>query len=97
MPKGYWIITFRAVRDSSKLDRYIELAAPVLAAAGVRFVVRGMPARVYEAGLQERTVVIEFENLEKAIAVYESAQYQESVEALGDGAERDLRVIAGLE
>ena len=97
MPKGYWIITFRSVTDASKLDRYIELAAPVLSAAAVRFVVRGMPAKVYEAGVQERTVVIEFESVEKAIEVYESAEYQKSVEALGDGAVRDVRVIAGFE
>ena len=97
MPKGYWIIAFRAVRDASKLDEYIKLAGPVLASAGVRFVARGMPARVYEAGVQERTVVIEFESVEKAIEVYESPEYQKSVAALGDGAVRDVRVIAGFE
>lgn len=97
MPKGYWIITFRSVSDSTKLDKYVELAAPVLAAAGVKFIVRGMPVKAYEAGVQERTVVIEFESVATAIEVYESAAYQESVAALGDGAERDVRVIAGVE
>ena len=97
MRKGYWIITFRSVSDASKLDEYIKLAAPVLASAGVKFVARGMPARVYEAGVPERTVVIEFESIEKAIEVYESADYQKSVAALGDGAVRDVRVIAGFE
>ena len=97
MPKGYWIITFRAVTDASKLERYIELAAPVLAAASAKFIVRGMPARVYEAGVPERTVVIAFESVEQAIEVYESAAYQASVAALGDGAERDVRVMPGLE
>jgi uncharacterized protein (DUF1330 family) len=65
----------------------------VLDAAGAKFVVRGMPAKVYEAGVQERTVVIEFESVAKAIEVYESADYERSVEALGDGAERDVRVL----
>ena len=97
MPKGYWIITFRSVSDPSKLEDYIKLAAPVLASAGVTFVVRGMPARVYEAGVQERTVVIAFETVEKAIEVYESPEYQKSVAALHDGAVRDVRVIAGFE
>ena len=97
MPKGYWIITFRSVSDPSRLDDYIKLAGPVLASAGVRFVARGMPARAYEAGVPERTVVIEFESVERAIDVYESAEYQESVAALGDGAVRDVRVIAGFE
>ena len=97
MPKGYWIITFREVRDASKLDDYIKLAGPVLESAGVRFVARGIPAKVYEAGVQERTVVIEFESVAQAIEVYESAEYQESVAALGNGAVRDVRVIAGFE
>ena len=97
MPKGYWIITFRSVSDSAKLSRYMELAAPVLAAAGVKFVVRGVPVKAYEAGVVERTVVIEFESVAKAIEVYESAEYQESVAALAGGAERDVRVIAGFE
>ncbi len=97
MAKGYWIITFRAVNDPAKLNANVETAAPVLAAAGARFIVRGMPAKVYEAGVQERTVVIEFESVAKAIAVYESAEYQKSVVALAGGAERDVRVVAGFD
>ena len=93
MRKGYWIITFRLVRDQTKLARYIELAAPVLATAGVRYVVRGIPERVYEAGVQERTVVIEFESMARAVEVYESAEYAAAVEELGDGAVRDVRVM----
>ena len=97
MRKGYWIITFRSVNDATKLSRYVELAAPVLQAGGARFVVRGLPAKVYEAGVPERTVVIEFESVAKAIEVYESAAYQKSVQALAGGAERDVRVIEGFE
>lgn len=97
MRRGYWIITFRSVTDPAKLANYVELAAPVLQGAGARFVVRGMPAKVYEAGVQERTVVIEFESVAKAIEVYESAAYQESVQALAGGAERDLRIIEAFE
>ncbi len=96
MPKGYWIIAFRSVKDPAKLARYVELAAPVLAAAGARFIVRGMPVQVYEAGVHERTVIIEFESVTKAIAVYESAEYQTSVQALGDGAERDVRIVEAV-
>ena len=97
MRKGYWLITFRSVTDTAKLDRYIELAGPVLAAANVRFVVRGIPAKVYEAGVPERTVVIEFESVAKAIQVYESAEYEQAVDALLGGAERDVRVVEGFE
>lgn len=97
MAKGYWIITFRSVRDPAKLAAYVEIAGPVLAAAGAKFIVRGMPVKVYEGGVQERTVVIEFESVAKAIAVYESAEYQRSIKALGDGAERDVRIAPAVE
>ena len=97
MAKGYWIITFRSVTDSAKLAAYIEAAGPVLIRRGIRFIVRGMPERVYEAGVQERTVVIEFESVARAIEVYESADYQKAITAMGDGAERDVRIVEGLE
>jgi uncharacterized protein (DUF1330 family) len=58
--------------------------------------VRGTPAKIYEAGLNERTVIIEFESLEKAIATHESPGYQAALKALGDGAERDMRYVEGL-
>ena len=97
MKKGYWIITFRSVSDAAKLAAYIEVAGAALRAGGARYIVRGTPAKVYEAGVPERTVVIEFESLAKAIAVYESAEYQRSLEALGDGAERDVRILEAFE
>lgn len=97
MPKAYWVITFRSVTDPAKLAAYIDIAGPVLAAAGVKFVVRGIPVKVYEAGVPERTVVIEFESVAKAIEVYESEEYQNALGALGDGAERDVRVVEGFE
>jgi uncharacterized protein (DUF1330 family) len=61
--------------------------------SGGRFLARGQPARVFEAGVDERTVVIEFDSVDAAVAAYESPAYQEALRALGDGAERDLRII----
>ena len=93
MAKAYWVNTFRSVRDPQKLAAYIELAGPAMRASGGRFLARGRPARVFESGVMERTVVIEFDSVEQAVAAYESASYQEALRALGDGAERDLRII----
>ena len=91
--KGYWVNTFRSVRDPQKLAEYVELAGPVMQEYGGRFLARGQPARVFEAGVMERTVVIEFESVERAIAAYESPRYQRALRALGDGAERDIRIV----
>ena len=96
MAKAYWVNTFRSVRDPEKLAAYIELAGPAMRAAGGRFLARGQPARVFESGAMERTVVIEFDSVEQAVAAYDSQSYQEALRALGDGAERDLRIVEGV-
>jgi uncharacterized protein (DUF1330 family) len=96
MPKAYWINSFRKVNDPAKVDAYRKLAGPVMEAAGAKFLVRGDPAKVYEAGVMQRTVVIEFPSVEAAIAAHDSPGYQAALKALGDGAERDLRIVEGL-
>ena len=96
MAKGYWINFFRSVKDPAKIEAYRQLAGPVMQATGARFLVRGDPAKVYEAGVVGRVVVIEFDSVEKAIAAHDSPGYQAALKALGDGAERDLRIVEGL-
>ncbi len=96
MAKGYWINCFRSIKDPAKVDAYRQLAGPAMEAAGAKFLVRGDPAKVYEAGIVGRVVVIEFESVEKAIATHDSPGYQAALKALGDGAERDLRIVEGL-
>jgi uncharacterized protein (DUF1330 family) len=97
MPKAYWINTFRSVSNPDRLAAYIEKSGPAMRAAGGRFLARGEPARVFESGLQERTTLIEFDSVEQAVAAYESAAYQDALEALGDAAERDLRIIEAID
>jgi uncharacterized protein (DUF1330 family) len=96
MPKAYWITAYRSIRDSAALAAYAKLAAPALQAAGGRFLARGLPAHVYEGGLAERTVVIEFASVAQAVAAHDSPAYQEALRALGTGAERDLRIVEGV-
>src|SRR5438552_1811059 len=96
MAKGYWINCFRAVKDPKKVEAYRALAGPVMQAAGAKFLVRGDPVKTYEAGLKMRTVVIEFESVQAAIAAHDSPGYQAALKALGDGAERDLRIVEGV-
>jgi uncharacterized protein (DUF1330 family) len=96
MAKTYWIGTYRAVTNPEKLAAYAVLAGPAIAAGGGTFLVRGTPAKTYEAGLNQRTVVIAFDSLEQAVATHDSAAYQAALEALGDGAERDIRLVEGV-
>ncbi|MDB5828728.1 MAG: hypothetical protein JWQ73_2948 [Variovorax sp.] len=96
MPKAYWVSAYRAVNDSEKLAAYAKLAGPALTANGARFLARGEPAKVYEHGLMQRTVLIEFDSVEQAMAAHDSPAYQAALAALGDGAEREIRIIEGV-
>jgi uncharacterized protein (DUF1330 family) len=84
---------FRSVHDPEKVAEYIKLAGPVMREFGGQFLVRGMPSMVFESGVMERTVVIEFDSVQQAVAAYQSRGYQHALHVLGDGAERDLRVV----
>jgi uncharacterized protein (DUF1330 family) len=96
MAKAYWIAFYREISDPAKLAAYARLAGPAIEAGGGRFLARGKPAHVYEAGQPERTVVIEFESAEHAVAVHDGAAYREALAALEGGAVRDLRIVPGV-
>ncbi|MBX3499371.1 MAG: DUF1330 domain-containing protein [Alphaproteobacteria bacterium] len=96
MAKAYWVAMYRSVSNPDALAAYAELAGPAITAAGGRILVRGMPTHLYEAGLQQRTVVIEFDSVQHAQAAHDSPAYQKALAALGGGAERDIRIVEGV-
>jgi uncharacterized protein (DUF1330 family) len=97
MPKAYWVTTYRSIKNPDGVAAYAKIAGPAIKEAGGRFIVRGMPAHTFEQGLKERTVVIEFDSLDKAIAAHDTAGYREALKALGNACERDMRVVEGVE
>jgi uncharacterized protein (DUF1330 family) len=98
MKKGYWVVAYRKVSSESAMQEYSKLAGPAIQANGGKPLIRTSDAiEPVEAGLKERTVVIEFESFEKAIATYRSEAYAAALKALGSGAERDFRIIEGVE
>lgn len=96
MAKAYWITCYREITDPAKLAAYAKLAGPAIESGGGRFLVRGAAVRAYEAGRAERTVVIEFESVEQAVAAHDSPAYQTALAALRGGAERDVRIVPGF-
>jgi len=96
MAKAYWIAFYRAVKNPDGLAAYAKLAGPAIQAAGGRFLARGTPAKTYEAGMQQRVVVIEFDSVDQAIAAHDSAGYQAALKVLGDAVDRDLRIVEGV-
>ena len=97
MAKAYWVVCYRSISDPEAREKYTKLAVPAVLAAGGRFLARGIPARTYEHGIKERTVVTEFDSLAQAIAAHDSPAYQAALAALGNGAERDLRIVEGID
>jgi uncharacterized protein (DUF1330 family) len=95
MAKAYWIACYRSIKNPEALAAYAKLAAPAVQAAGGRFLVRGTPAKTYEAGLNQRTVMIEFDSVAQAIAAHDSPGYQAALKVLGDAADRDIRIVEG--
>ena len=95
MPKAYWIACYREIIDQDKLAAYAKIALPAIVAGGGKFLARGMAAYAFEAGLKERTVLIEFPDMSAALATHDSPAYQEALALLKGGAVRDLRFVEG--
>jgi len=95
MGKAYWVSAYHAVHDEEKLAAYAKLAGPAILESGGRFLARGMAAKAYEAGILQRTVIIEFDSMEAAMACHDSAPYQAALQALDGGVTRDLRIVEG--
>lgn len=96
MAKGYWITFYRSVSNPAALDRYAKLAGPAIQAAGGRFLTRGSAIKAFEAGIKERSVVIEFDSPAIAIEAYESSAYQSALKLLEGAVERDVRILEGV-
>ena len=96
MAKAYWISAYREIIDPNKLAAYAKLAGPAIEAGGGRYLARGMPSNVYDQGVMERTVIIEFDSLEKALATHDSPAYKAALAALAGGVVRDMRIIPGV-
>jgi len=96
MPKGYFLSAHRSTANPEKRQAYLELAGPAIVKAGGKVIASTSVVEAYENGASEQTVLIEFESLDKAVAAYKSADYQEALKALDGGADRDVRIFEGI-
>ena len=96
MKKGYWVVAYRAIPDESAVKAYAALAVPAIHSFGGRILTNATSrVQAHEAGLQMRTVIVEFDTYDIALAAHESEGYQKALQALGSGAERDYRIVEG--
>ena len=96
MKKGYWVVAYRAISDESALKAYAALAVPAVQSFGGRFLTESKSqVQAHEAGVRQRAILVEFDSYDVALAAHESEAYQQALQALGSGAERDFRIVEG--
>src|SRR5271169_2013076 len=96
MRKGYWVVAYRSISDESAVKAYGALALPAVESFGGRFLTRSTSKiQTHEVGLHQRTILVEFDSYEIAVAAHESEAHQKALQALGSGAERDFRIVEG--
>ena len=96
MPKGYILSAHRSPADPIKRDAYTKIAVPAFEAYGGKFLAKASKVNAKENGVNERTILIEFESYETALAAYESEEYQKALQVLDGGADRDFRIFEGV-
>ena len=89
MAKGYFLSVHRSEADPIKKAAYNLLARDALEKAGEKLT-------VHENGVNQSTVLIEFNTYDEAINAYHSGVYQEALLALDNGADRDIRIFEGI-
>lgn len=71
-----YVIVQIETEDAGLMARYREIAAPVVAQYGGRYIVRGGALQVLEGDWQpKRLVVLEFDTAEQARRWWDSAEY----------------------
>jgi uncharacterized protein (DUF1330 family) len=96
MKKGYWVVVYRAISDESALKAYGALALPAVQSFGGRFLTRSTSqVQAHEAGMELRTILVEFDSYDIAREAHESEAYKKALQAFGSAAVRDFRIVEG--
>ena len=94
--KAYWI-TRCHVHNADEYNEYIKLAGPAITKFGGTFLVRGGDQIELEGGPFERTVLVEFDSMEKAEFCYKSDDYQEALMHSKNSSNRHVVLVKGVE
>lgn len=96
MAKRYWITSIAQFLILPRWRRTPNSPDQPRPATAARFLARGGTVKIYEQGIAQRTIAIEFDSVEQAIAAHDSPAYQEALAALGNRCERDMRIVEGV-
>ena len=92
-----YVIVNVTVRDPARYDEYKRLATPAVSAYGGRYLARGAPVEAREgAWAPSRLVILEFPDLERARAWWESPEYAPAKALRQACADTELVITEGL-
>ena len=85
-----------SVTDPAKYEEYKRVAQAVIAQHGGRYLARGGETVVLEGNWQpNRVVIVEFPDLQRAQAFYDSPEYRAARQARAGAATMNMIAVAG--
>ncbi|WP_046269324.1 DUF1330 domain-containing protein [Pseudomonas syringae] len=93
--KAYWIAHVD-VTDPQQYSEYTQRAPAAFKLFGGRFLARGGRSEALEGrDTPQRTVIIEFESYEKALACYRSPEYQHAMSHRQGASKAEIVIVEG--
>ncbi|WP_213880924.1 DUF1330 domain-containing protein [Pseudomonas sp. dw_358] len=94
--KGYWIAHVD-ITDPEQYSLYTQRGPAAFALYGGRFLARGGPSESLEGRpTPQRSVIIEFESYDQAVACYNSPEYQAALALRKGAAQADIIIVQGV-
>ncbi|MBA1196182.1 uncharacterized protein (DUF1330 family) [Pseudomonas sp. BIGb0278] len=95
--KAYWIAHVD-ISDLEQYQQYTQRAPAAFKAYGGKFLARGGRSEALEGRpTPQRSVVIEFDSYEQALACYRSAEYQDACSHRQGVAKAEVIIVEGFE
>ena len=96
MAKGFWVARLD-VFDVDTYKRYVEANAEAFGKYKAKFLTRGGPFHGLEGLNRSRNVILEFDDVETALACYHSPEYQRAYEIRRKIANADIYIQQGYD
>ncbi len=93
--KGYWIARV-TVTDPDQYKLYAEAAPEAFRKYGAKVLARGGRFQQLEGEGRPRNVIIEFDSFDKALACYDSPEYQAARAKREAAGEAEIVIVEGV-
>ena len=94
--KGYVVCVYKSIGNEEKLKEYAVKARAAVEKYKGKFLIRGGKSINNEGEKSPRTVVIEFPSYDEANSFYNSKEYQEAINAVGNTIKRSYQIVEGI-